>query len=121
VVGLVRSLLERQEEFAHGPPARNFDGPDPGAARSIPLPKQLTPRPPPTLWSQLNPVHQHTMAEIVAELMLVELCGLFGTLIADGERLYDPSAYHDRLLLGLKGAMSEALCGGRHNTQLSWI
>ena len=39
---------------------------------------------------------------------LVELCGLFGTLIADGERVYDPSGYHDRLLLGLSGMMSEA-------------
>jgi DNA invertase Pin-like site-specific DNA recombinase len=39
---------------------------------------------------------------------LVELCGLFGTLIADGERVYDPSSYHDRLLLGLSGMMSEA-------------
>ena len=39
---------------------------------------------------------------------LVELCGLFGTLLADGERLYDPSAYHDRLLLGLSGMLSEA-------------
>jgi hypothetical protein len=29
-------------------------------------------------------------------------------LIADGERLYDPGAYHDRLLLGLSGIMSEA-------------
>ena len=29
-------------------------------------------------------------------------------LIADGERLYDPRAYHDRLLLGLSGIMSEA-------------
>lgn len=39
---------------------------------------------------------------------LLELCGLFGTLLADGERLYDPSTYHDRLLLGLSGMMSEA-------------
>jgi DNA invertase Pin-like site-specific DNA recombinase len=39
---------------------------------------------------------------------LVELCGLCGTLIADGERLYDPGAYHDRLLLGLSGMLSEA-------------
>ena len=39
---------------------------------------------------------------------LVELCGLFDTLIADGERVYDPSNYHDRLLLGLSGIMSEA-------------
>lgn len=39
---------------------------------------------------------------------LLELCSIFGALIADGERLYDPGAYHDRLLLGLSGIMSEA-------------
>ena len=39
---------------------------------------------------------------------LLELCALFGTLLADSERLYDPSTYHDRLLLGLSGLMSEA-------------
>ena len=39
---------------------------------------------------------------------LLELCSLFGVLIADSERLYDPAAYHDRLLLGLSGIMSEA-------------
>src|SRR5260221_8406737 len=39
---------------------------------------------------------------------LLELCPVFGVLIADGERLYDPRAYHDRLLLGLSGIMSEA-------------
>lgn len=39
---------------------------------------------------------------------LVELCSLFGVLIADGERLFDPGVYHDRLLLGLSGIMSEA-------------
>ena len=39
---------------------------------------------------------------------LLELCSVFGVLIADGERLYDPRAYHDRLLLGLSGIMSEA-------------
>lgn len=33
---------------------------------------------------------------------------MFGVIIADGERLYDPCAYHDRLLLGLSGIMSEA-------------
>src|SRR3954462_6386035 len=32
----------------------------------------------------------------------------FGVILADGERLYDPGAYHDRLLLGLSGIMSEA-------------
>src|SRR5713226_4834109 len=39
---------------------------------------------------------------------LLEVCSIFGTLIADGERLYDPRLYHDRLLLGLSGLMSEA-------------
>ncbi|MER9191428.1 recombinase family protein [Mesorhizobium australicum] len=39
---------------------------------------------------------------------LLNLCSLFGVIIADGERLYDPCAYHDRLLLGLSGIMSEA-------------
>jgi len=39
---------------------------------------------------------------------LLELCSVFGVLIADGERLYEPRAYHDRLLLGLSGIMSEA-------------
>ena len=39
---------------------------------------------------------------------LIELCSMFGVLIADGEQLYDPRAYHDRLLLGLSGMMSEA-------------
>lgn len=39
---------------------------------------------------------------------LLELCSVFGVLIADAERLYDPRTYHDRLLLGLSGMMSEA-------------
>ncbi len=39
---------------------------------------------------------------------LLELCSIFGTLIADAEQLYDPRTYHDRLLLGLSGMMSEA-------------
>ena len=39
---------------------------------------------------------------------LLELCALFATLIADAEQLYDPNQYHDRLLLGLTGMMSEA-------------
>jgi DNA invertase Pin-like site-specific DNA recombinase len=39
---------------------------------------------------------------------LLELCSLFGVILADSERLYDPGAYHDRLLLGLSGIMSEA-------------
>jgi len=39
---------------------------------------------------------------------LLELCALFGTLLADQDGLYDPTNYNDRLLLGLKGTMSEA-------------
>ncbi len=39
---------------------------------------------------------------------LLELCSMFGTLIADGESLYDPRLYADRMLLGLSGMMSEA-------------
>ena len=33
---------------------------------------------------------------------------MFGTLIADNDGVYDPRLYNDRLLLGLKGTMSEA-------------
>jgi DNA invertase Pin-like site-specific DNA recombinase len=39
---------------------------------------------------------------------LLEVCGLFGTLIGDLDGVYDPTDYNDRLLLGLKGTMSEA-------------
>lgn len=39
---------------------------------------------------------------------LLELCGVFGSLLADQDGLYDPGTYNDRLLLGLKGTMSEA-------------
>lgn len=39
---------------------------------------------------------------------LLDLCGVFGTLLADADGLYDPTDYNDRLLLGLKGMMSEA-------------
>ena len=39
---------------------------------------------------------------------LLQLCSMFSVLIADSERLYDPGLYHDRLLLGLSGIMSEA-------------
>jgi DNA invertase Pin-like site-specific DNA recombinase len=38
---------------------------------------------------------------------LLELCALSGTLILDEDGLYDPSQFNDRLLLGLKGTMSE--------------
>jgi len=39
---------------------------------------------------------------------LLDLGAVFGTLIADSDGLYDPRLYNDRLLLGLKGTMSEA-------------
>src|SRR5205814_2409999 len=39
---------------------------------------------------------------------LLELCALFRTLLADQDGVYDPTDYNDRLLLGLKGTMSEA-------------
>ncbi|HEU5392829.1 MAG TPA: recombinase family protein [Streptosporangiaceae bacterium] len=39
---------------------------------------------------------------------LLELCSLSGTLLADPDAVYDPGYYNDRLLLGLKGTMSEA-------------
>jgi len=44
---------------------------------------------------------------------LLDLCGLMGTLIVDAEGVYDPRQLNDRLLLGLKGTMSEA--------ELGWI
>jgi len=39
---------------------------------------------------------------------LLELCAIFDVLLADTDGLYDPRAYNDRLLLGLKGTLSEA-------------
>ncbi|MFJ8391029.1 recombinase family protein [Streptomyces sp. NPDC094438] len=38
---------------------------------------------------------------------LVDICALTGTLILDEDGLYDPGNFNDRLLLGLKGTMSE--------------
>jgi DNA invertase Pin-like site-specific DNA recombinase len=39
---------------------------------------------------------------------LLELCALSSTLICDEDGLYDPGSINDRLLLGLKGTISEA-------------
>jgi DNA invertase Pin-like site-specific DNA recombinase len=39
---------------------------------------------------------------------LLDLCALTDTLIADADGVYHPSDYNDRLVLGLKGTMSEA-------------
>jgi DNA invertase Pin-like site-specific DNA recombinase len=54
---------------------------------------------------------------------LIELAALSHTLILDEDGIYDPAHFNDRLLLGLKGTMSEAelhvlkarLQGGIHN------
>src|SRR5881398_2062433 len=38
---------------------------------------------------------------------LIEFCGLVGTIIVDEDGIYDPRRPNDRLLLGMKGTMSE--------------
>src|SRR5580658_1805300 len=38
---------------------------------------------------------------------LVDVCGIFNTLLSDQDGVYDPLDSNDRLLLGMKGAMSE--------------
>jgi len=38
-----------------------------------------------------------------------------GTLICDEDGLYDPRNFNDRLILGMKGQISEALCRHRHS------
>ena len=39
---------------------------------------------------------------------LLEICAITDTLILDEDGIYDPAHFNDRLLLGLKGTMSEA-------------
>jgi len=39
---------------------------------------------------------------------LLEICALTDTLVVDEDGIYDPGDYNDRLLLGIKGTMSEA-------------
>ena len=39
---------------------------------------------------------------------LLDLCGVTDTVIGDSDGLYHPGSFNDRLLLGLKGTMSEA-------------
>ncbi len=41
---------------------------------------------------------------------LLEICAIYQTLLLDTDGIYDPSDHNDRLLLGLKGTMSEAEC-----------
>ena len=46
---------------------------------------------------------------------LLELARLTSTLVIDNDGVYDLSDINDRLLLGLKSQMSEALCRYRHS------
>jgi DNA invertase Pin-like site-specific DNA recombinase len=39
---------------------------------------------------------------------LLDLCGITDTLLADADGVYHPALFNDRLILGLKGTMSEA-------------
>src|SRR3989442_5595857 len=39
---------------------------------------------------------------------LLDLCGITDTLIGDSDGVYHPALFNDRLVLGLKGTMSEA-------------
>jgi DNA invertase Pin-like site-specific DNA recombinase len=39
---------------------------------------------------------------------LLEICAVTGTLILDEDGIYDPAFFNDRMLLGLKGTLSEA-------------
>jgi len=49
------------------------------------------------------------LARSTADLQrLLELCSLTDTLIIDGDGVYDLGQFNDRMLLGLKGTMSEA-------------
>ena len=52
---------------------------------------------------------------------LLELCGMTGTLICDEDGLYDPRNFNDRLLLGMKGQMSEALCRYPDKASLGYL
>jgi DNA invertase Pin-like site-specific DNA recombinase len=45
---------------------------------------------------------------------LLELCALSGALLGDMDGVYDPAEHNDRMLLGLKGTISEVLCRYRH-------
>src|SRR5690349_12311831 len=49
-----------------------------------------------------------TTAPITVPTAPVELCGLTDTLIGDADGIYHPAMFNDRLVLGLKGTMSEA-------------
>jgi hypothetical protein len=41
--------------------------------------------------------------------------------VVDADGIYDLANFNDRLLLGLKGTMSEALCRHRHNASYATL
>ncbi len=45
---------------------------------------------------------------------LLDLAGVCDTLVCDGDGVYHPALFNDRLVLGMKGLMSEVLCRRRH-------
>jgi len=45
---------------------------------------------------------------------LLDLAGACDTLVGDADGLYHPGLFNDRLVLGMKGIMSECLCRCRH-------
>ena len=51
---------------------------------------------------------------------LLDLAGACDTLVADADGIYHPGLFNDRLILGLKGIMSEHLCGYRHKASLGY-
>jgi len=51
---------------------------------------------------------------------LLDLAGMTDTLIADTDGVYHPGLFNDRMLLGMKGTMSEALCRARHKASLGY-
>ena len=52
---------------------------------------------------------------------LLDLAGMTDTLIADADGVYHPALFNDRLVLGMKGTMSEALCRCRHKASYADI
>ncbi len=53
---------------------------------------------------------------------LMEMCAIFGTILADEDRIYDPRDAEDRLLLGFKGTISEYELVLMHNRlERGWL
>jgi len=52
---------------------------------------------------------------------LLDLAGACDTLVADADGVYHPGLFNDRLVLGMKGIMSEILSGRPDNTSDIWL